>query len=231
MRPMLILTHETLRNPDILEVRQLPRKFFGRVVVWPKGGMSAGLTLRMIAEFQLLRYSLALAPFVIVGITWRDTAMPLAQAPLFMLLLIWLVEDRLLRPGPKRRAKLIDAAEAERGLDLLRVQGRAALTRIAALRGQRAGELRLVVEQSELAALPPLTYVSVQAEEGPSGRGAEVLDLSAAERAILHEELFRAPLDERLLTRINGAENKFIREIRLDARGVSAHARLAAALA
>jgi hypothetical protein len=225
---MLILTHDTVRNPDILEVRQLPRKFFGRVVVLPKGGVGPGLALRMIAEFQLLRYTLALAPFVIVGILWRDTAMPLAQAPLFMLLLIWLVEDRLLRPSPKRRKRLINAADAERGLDLLRVQGRRALTRIAALRGQRAGELRLVVEQSELSALPPLTYVTVQAETGP--HGAEVLSLDAEERAVLREELFRPPLDERLLQRINGAENVFIREVKLDARGVSAHARLAAAL-
>jgi hypothetical protein len=228
---MLILTHDTVRNPDILEVRQLPRKFFGRVVVLPRGGVGPGLALRMVAEFQLLRYTLALAPFVLVGVLWRDTAMPLAQAPLFMLLLIWLVEDRILRPGPKRRARLIDAAEAERGLDLLRVQGRRALTRIAAGRGLRAGELRLVVEQSELSALPPLTYVTVQAEEGPRGRGPEVLALDPDERAILRAELFHPPLDERLLQRINGAENRFIREVRMDARGVSAHARLAAALA
>ena len=105
------------------------------------------------------------------------------------------------------------------------MQGRAALTRITAGRGLRDGALRLVVEQSELGALPPLTYVTVQSEAGP-----EVLDLTPDERAVLRDALFAPPLDERTLLRINQAEGAFLREVALDARAVSAHARLAAVL-
>lgn len=223
---MLILTHDTLRDPSILDVRQLPRRFFGRVVVVPKGGLSVGLLLRILVEFQLLRYALALLPLIVVGLLWRQTALPLAQAPVLMVILIWWVEMRLLRPGPKRRARIIDTAAAERALDLLVVQGRAALTRIAAGRGMRRGDLRLVVEQSELWGLPPLTYVTVQSEDGPC-----VLRLSAVERAVLRNTLFTGGLTEQLLARVNQWQNEFLREVTLDARAVSAHARLAAALA
>ncbi|MEM8824441.1 MAG: hypothetical protein AAGF30_12585, partial [Pseudomonadota bacterium] len=83
-----------------------------------------------------------------------------------------------------------------------------------------------VIEQSPLARIAPLTYVSVQSEEGP-----EVVSLTSDEVAIIRDGMFQAPLDERLLHRINAAENTFIREITLDARSVSAHARLEAALA
>jgi hypothetical protein len=88
-----------------------------------------------------------------------------------------------------------------------------------------------VVEQSELARLPPLTYVSVQSEGEQAGTGPEVLSLDAAERAILHEELFRGDLTEGLLHRIGQSRGESLHEVALDARGVSAHARLAAALA
>ena len=222
---MLVLARDTIRNPDVLDVRQLPRRFFGRVVVVPRA-MGPGLALRILAELQLVRYGLALLPLVVVALVWRGAALPLSQAPLLMLIIIWWVEMRLLRPSPRRRARMIDAAEADRGLDLLRVRGREALARIAAGRGLRAGRLRLVVEQSELGALPPLTYVTVQSEDGP-----RVLDLDEGERAAVSGDLFRAPLDERRLLRINQAQDTFLREVVLDARGVSAHARLAAALA
>ena len=223
---MLIVTHDTLRNPAILKVRQLPRRFFGRVTVWPREGLGPGGFLRIISEFQAMRYLLTLSPLLIVGLLWNVAALPLAQAPVLMIALIWWVEMRLLRVPPKRRAGLIPAAEADRGLDLLRVQARAALTRIAAGRGLRQGELHLVVEQSDLWHLPPLTYVSVQSEDGP-----EVLNLSAAERAIIADQLFQPPLTEKLLQRINQSRNVFLHDITLDARGISAHARLAAALA
>ena len=223
---MLIVTHDTLRNPAILKVRQLPRRFFGRVTVWPREGLGPGGFLRIISEFQAMRYLLTLSPLLIVGLLWNVAALPLAQAPVLMIALIWWVEMRLLRVPPKRRAGLIPAAEADRGLDLLRVQARAALTRIAAGRGLRQGELHLVVEQSDLWHLPPLTYVSVQSEDGP-----EVLNLSAAERAIIADHLFQPPLTEKLLQRINQSRNVFLHDITLDARGISAHARLAAALA
>lgn len=222
---MLILTHGTLRNPVILQVRQLPRKFLGRVTPRLRGG-GWRARLRILAEFQILRYLLTLLPLVLVGVTWTSAALPLAQAPLLMLILIWWVEMRVLRVPAKRRGTLIDGAEADRALDLLRVQARAALTRIGAGRDLRGGVLHLVVEQSDLRGLPPLTYVTVQTEDGPA-----VLDLDPSEQAILRDTLFRPPLTERLLHRVNLSQNVFLRDITLDARQVSAHARLAAALA
>ena len=222
---MLILTHDTLRNPAILQVRQLPRRFFGRVAVWPRGRIGLRRTLRLVAEYQAVRYLLALSPLVVIGAVWKVAALPIAQAPILMIVIIWWVETHVLRVPAGRRGRLIDGAAAERGLDLLKVQAREVLTRIAALRGMRAGQLHLVVEQSELWRLSPLTYVSVQSEDGP-----EVLRLSPQEREILQEHLFRAPLSEALLQRINQAQNVFLRDIPFDARGVSAHARLAAAL-
>ena len=222
---MLIVTHATLRNPAVLAVKQLPRKFFGRVTPWPRRASLKHLA-RIAIEFQGIRYMLALLPLLIIGIVWTEAALPLAQAPLLMIILIYVVEMRVIRVPAKRRAGLMDPAAADRGLDLLRAQARAALTRIAALRGLRAGQLHLVIEQSDLRGLPPLTYVSVQSDDGP-----QVLDLTEAERAILQDTLFKGDMTERLLHRINASQNVFLRDITLDARGVSAHARLAAALA
>lgn len=222
---MLILTHDTLRNPAILKVRQLPRKFFGRVAVWPNGQLGFGSFMRLIAEFQAVRYILELSPLVVIGAAYNFLALPIAQAPVLMIIMIWFVEMRVLRVPKHKRTALIDAAEAARGLDLLKVQSRDVLTRIAALRDMRAGQLHLVVEQSELWRLSPLTYVSVQSDDGP-----EVLRLSAPERDIITERLFQDPLSEALLQRINQAEGVFLRDITFDAKGVSAHARLAAAL-
>ena len=222
---MLILTNDTVRNPAILRVRQLPRKFFGRVTVWPKGRISLARFLRIMVEFQWVRYTVSLLPLVVVGVIWNDLAMPLAQAPVLMLVLIWWIEMRVLRVPQAKRARLIDASEAERGLDLLRIQARSVLGKIAAHRGLRAGQLHLVVEQSELGLFTPLTYVSVQSEDGP-----EVLALTPPEREIIAQNLFSGPLDEATLLRINQSQNVFLRDITFDARGVSAHARLAAAL-
>ncbi len=223
---MLILTHDTLRNPAILQVRQLPRKFFGRVTVRPKGSVGLRRRLRMIIEFQVVRYVLTLSPLIGVGVLYDFLALPIAQAPILMIALIWWVEMRLLRVPASRRATLIDPAAAERGLDLLKVEARDVLTRIAAGRDMRAGHLHLVVEQSELWHLTPLTYVTVQSEDGP-----EVLRLAPEERQIIQDRLFQGPLTEDLLQRINQSQNVFLRDISFDARAVSAHARLAAALA
>lgn len=223
---MLILTHSTLRNPAILKVRQLPRRFFGRVAVWPMGQVGFAGFMRLIIEFQAVRYILTLSPFIFIGMSWNALALPMAQAPILMIFMIWLVEMRILRVPKSRRSKLIEGAQAERALDLLRVQSRAALTKIAALRDMKHGELHLVVEQSELWRMTPLTYVSVQSETGP-----EVLCLSEPEIDILKQTLFTPPLTEALLQRVNQSEGTFIRDITFDARGVSAHARLAAALA
>jgi len=223
---MLIVTPDTVRNPEALKVRQLPRRFFKRVTLIPRGRVSVGLALRIMAEFQVLRYMLPLLPVVAIGMIWTNTALALSQAPLLMFLLIWWVEMRLLRVPAGRRRALIDPDAAARGLDLLEVRGRAVLARVAATRGMRVGQLHLVVEQSELGRLPPLTYVSVQSEDGP-----EVVALDPSERAQIAAALFQPPLDERLLHRINQAEDVFLRDVVLDARQVSAHARLAAALA
>jgi hypothetical protein len=223
---MLILTHSTLRNPAVLKVRQLPRKFFGRVAVWPLGQLRFAGLMRLIIEFQAVRYILTLSPFIFIGLSWNALALPMAQAPILMIFMIWLVEMRLLRVPNSRRPRLIEGAQAERALDLLRVQSRAALTKIAAGREMKRGELHLVVEQSELWLLTPLTYVSVQSEDGP-----EVVNLSAAEQQILKDTLFQDPLSEALLQRVNQSQGTFLRDVTFDARGVSAHARLAAALA
>lgn len=223
---MYILTHTTLRNPAILKVRQLPRKFFGRVAVWPRGPLGFGTFLRLIIEFQAIRYILTLSPFIFIGLSWNALALPMAQAPILMIFMIWFVEMRILRVSKARRPKLMEGAQAERMIDLLRVQSRSALTQIAAARGMKQGELHLVVEQSELWRLPPLTYVSVQSEDGP-----EVVRLSIEEQSILHKTLFQSPLTERVLQRVNQSQGVFLRDITFDARGVSAHARLAAALA
>jgi len=223
---MLILTHSTLRNPAILKVRQLPRKFFGRVAVWPRRHEGFGGFMRLIIEFQAVRYILTLSPFIFIGLSWNALALPMAQAPILMIFMIWWVEMRLLRVPKSRRPRLMERAQADRGLDLLRVQSRAALTKIAAAREMRQGQLHLVVEQSELWRLPPLTYVTVQSEDGP-----EVLRLTQAEQEILRQTLFQPPLTEQALQRINQSQSVFLRDITFDARGVSAHARLAAALA
>ncbi len=222
---MFIVTRDTVQNPSVLAVKQLPRRFVERVTVWPRV-LSFGMLLRIVAEFRPVRYGLWLVPLVIVALVWNEVALPLGSAPVLMVVLIWLAESRLLRVPPKRRAALVDPDDAARGLDLLGVQGRAALTRIAAGRGLRSGVLRLVVEQSPLSWLPPLTYVTVQSEVGPA-----VLDLTRPEREVIETELFRDPLTERRLHMINAAEDRFLREVTLEARGVSAHARLEAALA
>ncbi|MEM7519588.1 MAG: hypothetical protein AAF307_01010 [Pseudomonadota bacterium] len=222
---MLILTHDTLRNPAILKVRQLPRKFFGRVTAWPKGRLGFWRWVRLFAEFQAIRYVLELSPLIVLGAAYNFLALPIAQAPILMLVMIWVVEMQVLRVPKSRRHKLMEGADAARGLDLLKIQARDVLTRIAALREMQVGQLHLVVEQSELWRLNPLTYVTVQSDDGP-----EVLRLSSQEQQIIQERLFQGGLTEKLLQRINQFEGTFIRDITFDARGVSAHARLAAAL-
>ncbi|MEM8824722.1 MAG: hypothetical protein AAGF30_14030, partial [Pseudomonadota bacterium] len=186
---MLIVTHDTIRNPSILEVRQLPRKFIERATVWPKGRIGAGQFLRIVAEFRPVRYGMWLLPLAIIAFVWREAALPLSQAPIPMVILIWWIEVRVLGYSDAKRAELIDPDDAARGLDLLKVQGRDVLTQIAAGRGLRAGELRLVIEQSPLARIAPLTYVSVQSEEGP-----EVVSLTSDEVAIIRDGMFQAPL-------------------------------------
>jgi hypothetical protein len=137
--------------------------------------------------------------------------------------LVYLIETRVLAiPSPEKRRALIDPADAARGLDLLAVRGRRILAGIAAGRGLTEGALTLVVEQSGMARVAPLTIVSVQTATGPS-----YLDLDEGERAAI-AELFADGLDERLLQRINLSEDRFVRTVAFEAKAVSAHARLAA---
>jgi hypothetical protein len=116
--------------------------------------------------------------------------------------------------------------EAARRIDAFTFRARAALRRIAARKGIAEGEIMLVAEQSELARVPPLTLVSVQSAVPEP----HVMDLDPEDRAILQEGLFDEELTERMLHEANMREGQPIREVRIEARSVSAHARLAAAL-
>jgi hypothetical protein len=226
---VFIVTPDTVANPALLEMRQVPRRFLGRGILWPRRGGSLGLVARMLFEVEILRYLGALLPFVAAALIWRDQALAIAQAPLVMVIVVYLVEMKLLRVLPSRRAGLIDPAEADRGLDLLRVRARSILGRIAGGRGLAEGRLHLVVEQSDLARLPPLTYISVQAEIGD--RGPEVLRLTEEERRLIAETLFAPPLDDRRLHLIGLSRDEGLHDIALDLASLSAHARLAALMA
>jgi hypothetical protein len=115
----------------------------------------------------------------------------------------------------------MDRAEVDRGLDLLRERMRAAVTRIAAGRGMASGALTLVIEQSPMAAIPPLTLASLRDETG------RVLALSPAEVAEVRGVL-EGDLDARRLHRMNLADNTMLRAVTVEAAAISAHARLAA---
>ncbi|MCE6961319.1 hypothetical protein LAZ40_20015 [Cereibacter sphaeroides] len=220
---MFIVSPSTVWNKGALETRQVPRRIFGRVMLIPRRGFPVRLVWRMIFEAQILRFLAVLAPFVVAMLIWPQSAIAIAQAPILMIVAILFVESNVLRVPKERRAQIIDRAEADRGLDLLQVRGRAILTKIAARRQMTEGVLHLVVEQSDMAYISPLTFVSVQAEAGP-----EVIRLSRQEEALIRKGLFGPPLTERRLLKINLSENVFLRDVTLDMRGVSAHARLAA---
>ncbi|MCU0906836.1 MAG: hypothetical protein MUF73_05170 [Rhodobacteraceae bacterium] len=222
---MFVVSPDTVWNPSALETRVVPRRFFGRATLWPRRGGGLRLWLRVIAEVEAVRYLATLSPFVVAALVWRDSAIAIAQAPLAMFLVIWVVEMRLLRRPPRA----IDPAEADRTFDLLSHRATAILRDIAAGRDLRSGRLHLVVEQSELAHVPPLTLVSLQAEGHEGGRPA-VLSLSADEVARVRS-LFDATLTERRLHRANHAAGQMLRDVAFDAAAVSAHARLAARLA
>jgi hypothetical protein len=212
-------------NPAVLEITAPPRKFLGRGFgIVPKGTVTKAGFWRLVVEFQLLRYLVALTPFPVAMLIWPHLALPISQAPLLMFLLVWLVESRVLAVPKDARPRLVSEVEAARALDTFRVRGASVLSRIAAGRGMTRGELHLAVEQSELARVVPLTVVSVQL----AGPPASVLDLTDAEVRMIEEELFAEGLDERLLQRVNLAQNTFLRSVAFDASTVSAHARLEA---
>ena len=219
---MFILTPDTIWNPGALEMRQVPRRVFGRVMIFPRRGAGVGLWLRLIFEIEVLRYLVALLPFLLGAVLFPRYALAISQAPLPMLIVVYLFEAKVLRLSKPAARALASEAEVARGLDLLRVRAVAVLSKIAAGRGMAEGRLHLVVEQSEMWRMPPLTLVSVQAEAGP-----EVMRLSAEERALV-AGLFDDGFSERDLLRVNLAAGDCLRDVAFDVRGVSAHARLAA---
>lgn len=222
---MLIVSEATLLNSGVLETRSLPKKFFGRVFLVPRGA-TLRLWLRLIAEVQFLRYMLALLPFIVAPLLARDYALPVMQAPALMVVLVGLVELRVLRLSKSARARAVSAEDADRRLDTLSFRARACLRQIAARHEMREGSLHLVIEQSDLARIPPLTLVSVQSDTP----GPHLAKLDAGDRAILEEGLFDADLTERDLLAVNHRDNLYVRDIVQEARAVTAHGRLAAYL-
>lgn len=222
---MLIVTEDTILNRGALETRSLPKRFFGRVMLFPR---RAGLRLwlRLLAEVQVLRYFASLAPFVLIPLYWQGLALPISQAPLVMLIVIAAVELKVLRLSKAARTRQVAADESARRLDTLAFRARDCLRRIAARQGIAEGELQLVVEQSELARMPPLTLVSVQTDR-PAPR---LLALDDGDRAILRDRLFGNGLTEADLLAVSHRADRYLHAITQEARAVSAHARLAAAL-
>ncbi|PZX14476.1 hypothetical protein LX81_02850 [Palleronia aestuarii] len=224
--PMFIATHDTLWNPAILETRSLPRKFLGRVAIVPRRGASTPFLARLAFEAQPLRYGGALVPFVVAMMIWPHLALPIAQAPLIMLAVLALVEMKLLRHDEASRERLVDDETVARHLATLSFNARSCLREIAARQEIAEGELQLVIEQSELARITPLTLVSVQSAT-PAPR---ILALDARERDLLDARLFDGEVRETDLQDVNQRQSTFLREFRIEARSVSAHARLAARL-
>ena len=220
-----ILSPETVWNPKALATGSVPRKVLHRIAFLPKGG-GIGLIARVIMENEPLRYFIALSPFVVAMFIWRDLALPISQAPVAMIIVIGFFEMKVLRVSNEARKTLMNEDEVARVLDTLNYRARRVLTKLAALRGLTSGEVMLVVEQSELARVTPLTLVSVQTREDKP----RILSLTQQERDLIAAELFDDTFTERLLHRANLREDVYLRSVSFDARGVSGHARLAAFL-
>lgn len=223
---IFVVSPTTVLNRAALETRRVPKPILDRnITLIPRREAGLSLRLRMIFEHGLLRYLIALIPFPVAIAIWPHLALPIAQAPLPMFILIFFVETRVLAiPSEEARRALIGETEAAQGLDRFRLAAGDALTRIATGRRMMSGTLTLVVEQSAMARIAPLTLISVQVEEPQP----EILDLSEGERALLRGEVFGGAVSEHLLHRINLAEGEMLRAIPLDTRTISAHARLEA---
>ncbi|MCC1493739.1 hypothetical protein [Cognatishimia sp. F0-27] len=223
---MIIVSPTTLWNPSALETRTVPKRMLGRITILPRSGVTGATLLRLIFEVQVLRYVLPLVPFVVAMLVWPHLALPIAQAPVLMMMAIAFVEMRMLAVKREDRAALINDDAMARTLDALRFNATGVLTRIAARRGLTRGELLLVIEQSELARIAPLTLVSIQrAEPTP-----EVLALDEQEQQMIRSGLFDADVTERGLHRVALRQNQALRSIAVDAATLSAHARMAALL-
>lgn len=223
---MIIVSPSTIWNSSGLETRAIPKRVLGRITILPHSGLRAGTLLRLIFEVQVLRYVLPLAPFVIAMFVWPHLALPIAQAPILMMMVVAFFEMRMLAVRHEDREKLITDSEMASTLDALRFNATRLLTRLAARRGMADGELLLVIEQSQLARVAPLTLVSIQQREP----APEVLALDADEQRMIREGLFDAQLTERKLHLIGLRENETLRTISLNAATISAHARMTALL-
>lgn len=223
---MFIVTKDTLLNPGALDTKGLPKRFLSRVMPWPRARVGWPVIARLVFEMQMLRYTASLIPFVVAMLIWPRAALPLAQAPLAMIIVIALVEGKLLSYSDKAAEALLSDADADRIEDLLRFRAQGCLARIAARRGLDQGALQLVVEQSEMARVRPLTLITVQSDQPKP----HVLDLDEGDCAVLRTGLFTDDLTEDALHRLNARSRTYLRSIAFDTGAVSAHARLTAAL-
>lgn len=224
--PAFVLTPDTVWNPGAMDFRTAPRKILDRIAILPRREAGARVVLRVILENQLLRYTTALLPFIAAMLIWPDLALPISQAPLPMILVIGVVELKVLRISKEKRAQLMSEDEVARTFDTLAFRGRAILSAIAAKHPDLTGELYLVIDQSELANVPPLSIVSVQTSEG----NTRLMTLDADDRQKIRDDLFDDTFTERDLHRANMRDNTFLRSVAFNTRGVTAHARLAALL-
>lgn len=222
---VFVLSPGTVYNPKALETGSVPRKILHRIAFLPRRA-GVGIISRVILENEPLRYFIALSPFVAAMFIWRDLALPISQAPLAMVIAIGFFEMKVLRISADKRAALMTEDEVARTLDAFSYRARQVLTKIAAHRGKSRGELMLVVEQSELARVTPLTLVSLQTSEGKP----RILELDTVERELLRDGLFDEAFTDRHLHTANLREDLYLRSVTFDARSVSGHARLDAIL-
>ncbi|MGA9254001.1 MAG: hypothetical protein WBV71_16305 [Roseobacter sp.] len=221
---MFIVSPSTILNSRALETRGVPKRIIGRISLFPRQGATGRLVLRLLFEVQVLRFFVALMPFVVAMFVWPHLALPISQAPIPMLFLIFFVETRVFNMSKEKRQALMTDAEMESTLDALEFNARRVLTRIAARKGLQSGEVHLVIEQSELGRVPVLTLVSVQL----AGSDPQVLELDETERRMIDEGLFDDGLTEESLHLVTLRQSKNLRSVIIDASEISAHARMAA---
>ncbi len=219
-----VVTPCAVLRPTALRGRKAPRPLLpAGLALVPRARPFGREARRLLFQHAFARYVTALLPFPVAMIIWPELALPISQAPLLMLILVLFIETSVIAIGsPEKRRALASRDEIARVTDLLQARARDLLTGIAARRNLAAGTLHLVVEQSGMARVPPFTLVSLQWETG------EVLDLDAEEQALLETGLMDTDLTEQRLHLVNIATDTFMRATSLDARTVSAHARLAA---
>ncbi|MEO1679137.1 MAG: hypothetical protein AAFU80_13365 [Pseudomonadota bacterium] len=232
---IFFVTPGTVANQRKLHLTRLAAPMLGRGLrVVPRAPWGKRAFWRILFDQAPLRYAIALSPFPLAIAIRPDLALAISQAPLLMFGIVFMVESTVLSvQTPAKRRRLISEDDAARTLDRLQARGAEALSGLAASRGLASGRLVLVVEQSGLHRIPPLTLISVQ--RPVDGAPPELMDLTDQEQVDLATRLFDTPgadesgeLDERRLLRVNQRDNLFIRQIAFEAEAVSAHARLRA---